>query len=101
MRDLSRRGGIGLVGGAAAWPLAARAQRSGPPAVGFLQPGSAADSQHYAAAFQRGLKANGYIDGVSVNTEYRWAEGSYEQLPRLAEDLVSRGVAVIAAGGPP
>jgi ABC-type uncharacterized transport system substrate-binding protein len=86
---------------AAIWPLPASAQQSARPTVGFLQPGSPADSQHYAAAFQRGLKANGYVDGESVTTEYRWAEGSYERLPRLVEELVNRKVAVIAAGGPP
>jgi putative ABC transport system substrate-binding protein len=86
---------------AAIWSLPAVAQQPARPAVGFLQPGSPADSQHYAAAFQRGLKANGYVDGENVTTEYRWAEGSYERLPRLVEELVNRKVAVIAAGGPP
>jgi putative ABC transport system substrate-binding protein len=90
-----------IAGSAIAWPLAARAQQPMRPAVGFLQPGSLADSQHYAAAFQRGLKVNGYVDGESVTTEYRWAEGSYERLPQLVQDLVNRKVAVIAAGGPP
>jgi len=89
------------VSAAAAWSLPATAQQSARPAVGFLQPGSPADSQHYAAAFQLGLKADGYVDGTSVTTEYRWAEGSYERLPQLVEDLVNRKVAVIAAGGPP
>jgi putative ABC transport system substrate-binding protein len=96
-----RREFIAGLSGAAAWPLSARAQQPVRPSVGFLQPGSLADSQHYVAAFQRGLRANGYIDGDSVTTEYRWAEGNYEQLPRLAEDLVSHSVALIAAGGPP
>jgi putative ABC transport system substrate-binding protein len=95
------RRAVMLLLSAAVWPLPATAQQSARPTVGFLQPGSPADSQHYAAAFQRGLKANGYVDGESVTTEYRWAEGSYERLPRLVEELVNRKVAVIAAGGPP
>jgi putative ABC transport system substrate-binding protein len=95
------RRAVMLLLSAAVWPLPATAQQSARPTVGFLQPGSPADSQHYAAAFQRGLKANGYVDGENVTTEYRWAEGSYERLPRLVEELVNRKVAVIAAGGPP
>src|SRR5262245_15619952 len=98
---MRRRDFITLLGSATAWPLPAIAQQPVRPAVGFLQPGSPTDSQHYAAAFQQGLRANGYVDGENVTTEYRWAEGSYERLPGLVQDLVNHKVAVIAAGGPP
>jgi putative tryptophan/tyrosine transport system substrate-binding protein len=98
---VKRREFITLLGGAVAWPLVAHAQQPAMPVVGFLQPGSPADSRHYAAAFLQGLKANGYVEGESVAIEYRWAEGRYERLPQFAADLVNRKVAVIAAGGPP
>jgi ABC-type uncharacterized transport system substrate-binding protein len=98
---MRRRQFISVIGATMVLPFAARAQQRQQPTVGFLHPGSPADSQHYVAAFQRGLKANGYIDGDSVTTVYGWAEGSYAQLPRLAADFVNRNVSVIAAGGPP
>ncbi|HEX9463708.1 MAG TPA: ABC transporter substrate-binding protein, partial [Alphaproteobacteria bacterium] len=97
---MKRREFLGAVAGAAAaWPLSVRAQK--PALVGFLQPGSPADSGHYVAAFLAGLGETGHREGDSFGIEYRWAEGRYEQLPQLAADLVARGVAVIAAGGPP
>jgi putative ABC transport system substrate-binding protein len=98
----TRRAFITLLGGAAAaWPLAARAQKRGAAVVGFLLPGSPADSSHYATAFLQGLRETGYVEGQSVTIEYRWAEGRYERLSQFASELVNRGVAVIAAGGPP
>jgi putative ABC transport system substrate-binding protein len=102
LHRLRRRAFITLLGGAAAtWPLAAHAQQAAMPVIGFLQPGSPADSRHYRAAFLQGLQANGYVEGENVSIEYRWGEGHYERLPQFAADLVNRRVAVLAAGGPP
>jgi putative ABC transport system substrate-binding protein len=89
-----RRGGA-----AAAWPLAARAEQSGTPVVGFLNWGSPAPNRRLVAAFRQGLAEVGYIDGQNVTIEFRWAEGDYARLPALAADLVQRHVAVIVASG--
>ena len=85
---------------AAAWPLAAHAQPV-IPVVGFLNSASANASQSHVAAFRQGLSESGYVEGQSLAIEYRWADGDYEKLPRLAADLVSRRVNAILAGGPP
>jgi ABC-type uncharacterized transport system substrate-binding protein len=96
---MRRREFVRLIGGVALWPAIARAQRLSGPVVAYLSSRSPDDSKPHLAGFLRGLEAFGYIDGKNVTIEYRWANGQYDQLPKLAAELTDMRPAVIAAAG--
>jgi putative ABC transport system substrate-binding protein len=101
MLGIRRREFVALIGGAAAWPVSARAQQATTPLVAFLNSGSPEPYVPMVAAFRQGLKETGYVEGQNVAVEYRWAEGRYDRVPVMAlELLVSRQVAVIVANTP-
>src|SRR5271170_6478282 len=99
---IGRRHFISALGGTAfAWPLAARAQQSAMPVVGFLSSFSETQSARPIAEFRRGLTDNGFIEGQNVTIESRFADGQYDRLPTMAAELVHRSVDLIFAAAPP
>jgi putative ABC transport system substrate-binding protein len=96
---MKRREFLGLIAGGIAWPAVGRAQQQTVPLIGFLSSRSPEDSKPHLAGFLRGLEAFGYIDGKTTTIEYRWAYGQYDQLRKLAAELVALKPAVIAAAG--
>ena len=98
---IRRRDFITLLGSAAAWPIAARAQQAAVPVVGFVSGRSPDDSARYGAAFRKGLSASAAIEGQGLMVEYHWLDGQYDQLPALMADFVRSRVAVIAADSTP
>jgi putative ABC transport system substrate-binding protein len=96
---MRRREFVVGMAGAAAWPVAARAQQPAIPVIGFLSSASAETFVGFVGAFRDGLAEAGYVEGQNVNIEYRWADNEYLRLPALAGELVARRVAVIVASG--
>src|ERR1700693_2544689 len=96
---MKRRDFITFLSGAAAWPLAARAQQNGMAGIGYLSQRSPTDSASIVTAFRQGLKEVGYVEGQNVAIEFRFAEGQIDRLPALASDLVNRTVNVFVATG--
>jgi putative ABC transport system substrate-binding protein len=93
---IGRREFIAGLGGAAAWPIVARAQQAKVPVIGYLNAGSQEEQRGLLAAFLKGLAESGYVEGRNVTIEYRWADRRYDQVPNLTSELVSRRVDAIA-----
>ena len=96
---MRRREFISLLGAATAWPLAARAQQSTMPVIGFLSGRSSDDSRKVVAAFNKGLREIGFVEGQNVTFDFRWADGQYDRLAEFAAEFVKRRVAVLVAVG--
>ena len=101
MSGVRRREFVGLLGSAATWSLAARAQQTAMPVVGFLHSASPDGNADRVRAFREGLKESGFVEGENLAVEYRWADNQVGRLPALAAELVRRPVVAIAAIGPP
>ena len=98
---MRRREFLGLVSGAATWPISALAQQSAVPMIGFLRVSSAADAANLVTAFQKGLTGAGFVEGQNVIIEYRFADGQSDRFPGLVADLMRRQAAVSSATGCP
>jgi putative tryptophan/tyrosine transport system substrate-binding protein len=96
---MRRRTFIAALGGAAAWPVVARAQQPAMSVIGFMSARSPEDTVEELKAFHSGLDQGGFIDGQNVNIEYRWARGDYSRLPVLATELLGRHINVLVATG--
>jgi putative ABC transport system substrate-binding protein len=98
---MRRRDFLGLVGGAATWPVSALAQQSAMPVIGFLRATSAADAANLVTAFRQGLTGAGFVEGQTIAIEYRFADGQLDRFPGLVADLIRRQIAVIVGHGQP